>query len=181
MRISRLILFICVVALGISSQSRTQKGIPSGLFPIRENQEWGFIDKSGKVVISPQFQAVGGTMEGKGFSEGLAWVCFGRCSRPAETGDSNGYIDTTGQIVINPRFEEADSFSEGLARVRIGGKSGFIDKTGKIVINPQYVYAERFSEGLALAGKRAELPLIQNHFLTCILYRLNKLKSFLKV
>jgi hypothetical protein len=110
------------------------------------------MDKSGKVVISPQFQAVGGTMEGKGFSEGLAWVCFGRCSRPAETGDSNGYIDTTGQIVINPRFEEADSFSEGLARVRIGGKSGFIDKTGKIVINPQYVYADRFSEGLAVAA-----------------------------
>jgi hypothetical protein len=151
MKILRVILFTCIAALGISPQSQTQRKDPGKLFPIRQNQQWGFIDKSGKVVISPQFQAVGGTMEGKGFSEGLAWVCFGRCTRPPETGDTNGYIDATGQIVINPRFEEADSFSEGLARVRIGGKSGFIDRTGKIVINPQYVYADLFSEGLAVA------------------------------
>ena len=58
-----------------------------------------------------------------------------------------------GTIVINPQFNSADSFSDGLARVRIGdfttGKWGFIDKTGHYVINPQFDEADSFSDGLA--------------------------------
>ena len=55
----------------------------------------------------------------------------------------------TGTIVINPQFDKAESFSEGLAAVRIGGKEGFIDKTGHYVINPQFDSANSFSDGLA--------------------------------
>ena len=56
-------------------------------------------------------------------------------------------------IVINPQFDWAEPFSEGLARVLIGGigtgKWGFIDKTGHYVINPQFDSAGSFSDGLA--------------------------------
>ena len=60
----------------------------------------------------------------------------------------------TGTIVINPQFDYAESFSDGLAVVRMGddyrtGKYGFIDKTGAFVINPQFDVAWKFSEGLA--------------------------------
>ena len=41
-----------------------------------------------------------------------------------------GFIDKTGSFVINPEFDSAESFSDGLAAVRIGdyetGKWGFI-------------------------------------------------------
>lgn len=45
-------------------------------FPIRENGKTGFMDKTGKVVISPQFDA---TLieDGVTFSEGLAAVYVG--------------------------------------------------------------------------------------------------------
>ena len=59
----------------------------------------------------------------------------------------------TGIIVINPQFDLANSFSDGLAAVRIGdvltGEWGFVDKTGRIVINPQFDWAGSFSDGLA--------------------------------
>ena len=77
------------------------------------------------------------------------------CSSPSKTATPASAATTakTGTIVINPQLDWADSFSDGLARVRIGddttGKWGFIDKTGHIVLNPQFDSAQPFSEGLA--------------------------------
>ncbi|MBC6452837.1 MAG: WG repeat-containing protein, partial [Hormoscilla sp. SP5CHS1] len=59
------------------------------------------------------------------------------------------YINKTGQIVIAPKFDEANSFSEGLADVKIDGKWGYINKTGQIVIAPKFDEANSFSEGRA--------------------------------
>jgi hypothetical protein len=78
----------------------------------------GYIDKTGKVVINPQFDNFGQ------FSEGLANVRIGH---------KEGYIDKTGKFVINPQFDDVGPFSDGLAPIRIGYKLGYIDKTGKIV------------------------------------------------
>lgn len=44
-----------------------------------------------------------------------------------------GYKDEFNNIIIEPRFDEAFSFSEGLARVRIGEKYFYINNEGKIV------------------------------------------------
>lgn len=60
------------------------------------------------------------------------------------------------------RFDSAESFSEGLARVSVGGKTGFIDKSGNFIIAPVFnlegstsfgcdsLWA--FSEGLAVVS-----------------------------
>ena len=86
-----------------------------GLGAVSIGIEWGFVDKTGHYVITPQFRFAGG------FSDGLAAVTVG---------DNWGFIDKTGHYVINPQFNFARSFSEGLAAVRIGdsttGKWGFI-------------------------------------------------------
>jgi hypothetical protein len=75
-----------------------------------------------------------------------------------------GYIDRAGRVTINPQFNSATDFSEGLARVLVGGhfdssvnrvvdaKWGFIDRTGKYVIMPQFDHAGDFHEGLAMVG-----------------------------
>jgi hypothetical protein len=45
----------------------------SALFPIEQNGKWGFIDRSGKVVVSPRFQHAGDFHEGQaGVKGGLA-------------------------------------------------------------------------------------------------------------
>ena len=99
----------------------------------------GYIDKTGAIVIPPQFR------DTDDFSEGLAHV---------ETEDG-GYvfIDTKGNVALKFDFDYdtrwCHSFSEGVVAVRIEGKYGYADKTGKIVIAPQFDEVYRFREGLA--------------------------------
>lgn len=112
-----------------------------GLAAVRKGGKWGFIDKTGKVVVSISYDTVGA------FYEGLARVC---------KGNKWGYIDKTGKEAVSPQYDACSSFSEGLAAVKKGGKWGYIDKTGKTVVSPKYTYAGGFSEGLAVvanAGK----------------------------
>ena len=108
----------------------------------------GYIDKTGKVSIKPQFDMA------FPFSEGLARV---------EIGDRQGFIDKAGRLVINPQFDAkygldfyscCTGFSEGLAIVIIGGKMGYIDRTGSYAINPQFDMAYPFKNGLALVQFR---------------------------
>lgn len=90
----------------------------------------GYINKSGEVIIEPQF---GGA---ENFSEELALVLL--------NGKWN-YIDKTGQIVIRTDYSLAQDFHDGLASVQTGGigfndfrnaKFGYIDKSGKTVWTP---------------------------------------------
>jgi uncharacterized lipoprotein YddW (UPF0748 family) len=60
------------------------------------------------------------------------------------------YVPGMEFVVIPPQFEQADSFSDGLARVKIEDKWGYIDKTGKLAVQPQLDEADSFSQGLAL-------------------------------
>ncbi len=85
-----------------------------------------------------------------------------------KVGDKVGFVDKEGKYVINPQFDSQyldslmltavfwgfkelgrASFSNGLARIRIGDSFGYIDKTGKIVINPQFANALPFYGELA--------------------------------
>ena len=79
--------------------------------------KYGFVDRSGRMAIKPQFDYVGA------FSDGLALA--------TQTPDGkSGYIDTTGRFVIEPQYDEAEDFSEGLAPVKKDGKWRFIDSAG---------------------------------------------------
>ncbi len=108
--------------------------VESQLFRIKENGKYGYIDHSGNVVITPQFE------EANHFSEGIAMV---------KTRNKWGYIDKNGQYVINPQFDDRFYFSEGLAPVKLGDKWGYINKVGEFIIDPQFESVSIFSEGLA--------------------------------
>jgi tetratricopeptide (TPR) repeat protein len=136
---------------------------------------YGFIDKSGNLVIEYRFADAGK------FHDGLAAV---------KIGESYGYINKAGKIVIPPRFHYAtefhdglamvidrhanksfidpsgnpingphidstpaldSAFSEGLVPTPVGERTGYRDKQGKIVIKPMFDQAYVFSEGLAPA------------------------------
>lgn len=67
-----------------------------------------------------------------------------------------GFIDLSGKLAIDFQFDHALGFSQGLARVNVGGKIGFIDHQGAFCIHPQFGPAtQRFGEGLALAELEA--------------------------
>lgn len=134
----------------------------------------GYIDRTGKIVVNPQYDSA------DDFSEGLARVCVGQCdtdhwrgfrytkdqlgTEKVEQTFKYGFIDETGKMVINPGFESAEMFSDGMAGVCVGRgcyyraptdrseaeeKWGYIDKTGAMVIPPQFGYVSTFHEGLA--------------------------------
>jgi len=53
-------------------------------------------------------------------------------------------------MVTATAFSAAESFSEGLAAVKIDDKWGYIDRSGKIVIEPLFGLAMKFRNGLAV-------------------------------
>ncbi len=64
-----------------------------------------------------------------------------------------GYINTKGELIIKPQFKEGADFSEGLARVRVGGLFGYINIQGNTLIKPVYDYATDFTNGIAKVYK----------------------------
>ncbi len=74
-----------------------------------ESSRWGFIDRTGRFTVPPQYYEV------EAFSEGIA-----RISVTGEVG-STGYIDKTGQFVIPPSLTYGSSFHEDRAAVIISG------------------------------------------------------------
>jgi hypothetical protein len=103
------------------------------------NDEWAYIDRSGRRVISLA------SARGYSFSEGLAPVVFAAGVHEGKF----GYIDHSGRSVIEPRFDNAYPFCDGVAEVileervkqasgsRLEIKTGYIDKTGKYLWEPR--------------------------------------------
>jgi len=98
----------------------------SGLYPINANGKYGFMDRSGKTVIAPQFD-----LSIFGFSEGLA---------PVKIGTKWGYINTKGALTITPQFDQGFSFRNGRAAVALGSRYGLIDKDGKYIRSPTFLW-----------------------------------------
>ncbi|MBR6869598.1 MAG: WG repeat-containing protein [Bacteroidales bacterium] len=60
------------------------------------------------------------------------------------------FIDVS--LLINNGWDDADSFSEGRARVKKNGRYGYISAEGDLVIQCIWKTADPFSEGLAVVG-----------------------------
>jgi hypothetical protein len=131
-------------------QAQTKKTPEPNLYDVKVDGKWGFIDNTGKVVVSPQFEELG-----YGWYEGLMSV---------KQDGKWGFINDKGKLVIQPEYDRVGTFSEGLCDVldedeeemfSFSSRLGFIDKTGKVVV-PFGKYAsgllseEGFSEGLSV-------------------------------
>jgi len=68
-----------------------------GLALIGTGGKYGYIDKTGRVVIKPQFD------HGEDFSDGMACV---------KIGGKHGYINHDGVMIVKPQYEYAYKFSE---------------------------------------------------------------------
>jgi hypothetical protein len=93
---------------------------------VEQNDEWGYITRSGDLAIEPQFERA------YRFFEGRALV--------RENG-TYGFIDTSGAYAVPPSYAAAGPFSGGIAPVRPDSLWGFIDRSGTMVIAPQFAMA----------------------------------------
>src|SRR5438045_6637952 len=89
------------------------------LFPVLQNGMIGYMNRSGKMTVQPQFAGLSqsfrviGAIAVRGFREGLA---------PVEVGGKWGYIDRDGKMAIDPQFDEAGAFQDRLAPVKLSDK-----------------------------------------------------------
>lgn len=127
-----LLLEICAPAETVPNPSKRKGAGP--LFRVRRGEKWGYMDRAGKIVISPQFDSE------RDFFHGLAGVLVGK---------KWGYIDEKGITVIPAAFDDVRDFLEDLAPVRISRKWGYIDTAGHMKIELRFQAAAEFHEGLA--------------------------------
>ncbi|MCL2661046.1 MAG: WG repeat-containing protein [Acidobacteriaceae bacterium] len=92
----------------------------NGIFKPRGGK-WGFIDRSGRFVVIPQFNEV------SDFSQGLAAVrvSTGTKYRPDFKW---GFVDQNGKVVIEPKFDAVSTFTDDMAAVKVGEKWGYISR-----------------------------------------------------
>jgi len=161
--LAALLLFACASCFpGAPPQARPE--IPAEaqgtLYPVKVNGKWGYINRAGKVVVEPQFDAALDFQEGLGaFNVGGGRVTQNTrgFSETSFEGGKWGFVDASGKTVIEPQFDGAWYFSEGLALVQSNGpesllghrRYGYIDRTGRLVIPAKFTLAYNFSEGLA--------------------------------
>lgn len=157
------------------------QGITSLNLSVRDKSGWQIIgdpiiydwDKSGQLVgnfYNPPLLA-------KEFQEELAiieiplwaWqekrdvppvVATSEYSFLSSAGSKCGFQDKQGKVVVKPQFDGCQSFSQGLASVRVDKKWGYIDKTGKFVVSPQFDYADSLFEERGLVVSNGKIGFI---------------------
>lgn len=114
------------------------------------NYWYGFLDKTGKIVVEPQYKDAGH------FNDGLALVIRG--NEKKSWINEYAFINKKGEIVVDfNTYAKMQSFSEGLAAVNVENDNkdvwGYINTKGEVVIAPTYGHAYSFSDGVAIVGK----------------------------
>ncbi len=169
---SLIILSVFLASCGFNSNSIGE----IKLFPVKNDNQYEYVDREGKIMINPQFS------EATVFRNGFALV--------QTSGDKPqwGYIGEDGKYSITANYKSATVFNEEIAwvisenaaptaidtkgavkftiqdaeEVRIYNeglaaystmtetgetKWGFLDKEGKVKINPQFSIVDKFSDG----------------------------------
>ncbi|TXD48659.1 WG repeat-containing protein [Polaribacter sp. IC073] len=83
-----------------------------GLMAISNGDSWGFIDKSGSIVIDFRKDIVATYKEPPVFKNGLCLI-----KEEREDVVYYGYMNTKGKTIINPEYIVAKAFENGFARV----------------------------------------------------------------
>jgi KWG Leptospira. len=155
----------------VNPDSVTDRKIINGNFgdtitPVRFNEEKkvGLKDAEGNIIASAKYAHI------KEFVEGMAAVNLGGKERVEYQmppgagllyvpilkifGGKWGFVNIQGEEIIPCQYEAVESFSEGMAAVKLKYKCGFIDKTGAQIIPCKYDDVNNFSEGLAVVYSR---------------------------
>src|SRR5688500_16204306 len=102
-RFAWLLMLLGMFLLHCSTKETTSSVPPTPqLFPIKENSRWGYMDRSGKIVVPPSFD--------------YAWDFSDGLGRFKEKGKF-GFINLQGEVVIQPAFTYADDFKGEFTRV----------------------------------------------------------------
>ena len=120
---------------------------------------FGYIDKTGEIVIPVQFMSHGwwmfmsDTELSEKYGSGSALTFWSDRGTQIVMDASRDYlwgvIDRQGNFVIDPIYSWVSSFHDGLAMASIKDGRGFINEYGEVVIDFSFDGVQNFSNGLA--------------------------------
>jgi len=128
-----------------TGQSIARMGV--GRVPVRQGQDWFYVDERGNRVTPGRFDQVG-VMQG-----GMA---------PVRLGDRWGFVDGEGNLIGKADYDEAREVWGGLAAVRKKDRWGFVayhEGALKNAIPARFLKAENFAEGLAAVEESDDAPM----------------------
>lgn len=121
----------------------------NGLAYTKDNGKEFYIDRNGKIIISPDYEEL------DLFSEGFL---------RAKKNGKYGFLDTMGSIAVPFVYEEAGYFYQGLSAVSKDRKSGFINSTGKEVIPIMYDAVDNSHiDHIVIVSKNGKWAFFDNH------------------
>ena len=84
--------------------------------PVKIDGKWGYIDRTGKVIIPCKY----------------AWAYYFKSGHAhVERNGKYGFVDKTGREVVPCKYDIVqDDFCEGFTKSMINGKYRFVDKKG---------------------------------------------------
>ena len=105
-------------------------------------RKFGFLNKSGKVVVKPTFLEVRDFNEGRAIVKGLDQ--YGS--------EKWGVIDKAGNLISDLIFTNEPTYFQNNVSVIKDNKNkyGYMNSKGKIFIEPKYVFASSFENGQAI-------------------------------
>jgi hypothetical protein len=156
----------------ISGFGAQLKGFEDGLVPIKNGDNWGYLNTAGKLAIPAKYEYVtdfsgghasvksGGKyfiIDTKGTEVPVAAAAtdvkhFSESLAPYRAADNTfGFIDESGNVAIPAQFEGVGYFHDGLAWAKANKMIGFIDKKGSWVIEPSFAVGKDFDPSTGLA------------------------------
>ena len=115
------------------------------LFAAHKDGKFGFVNKSGKLIIQNRFDTV------SKFSEGLAAI---------KLNGNWGFVDENDRMVISSQFDEATDFFNGLSKVKQSGKFNLIDQQGNLLLEKGYNHISLSLDNYYLTEENGFLGLI---------------------
>ncbi|WEK53593.1 MAG: WG repeat-containing protein [Candidatus Cohnella colombiensis] len=139
------------------------------LYPIQVDGKWGYINKTGKIVVEPTYAWA------DDFHDGVAIVLLNSNSdgnKDSREDDSLKYgaIDTTGKMVVEPDYSSITKFNEGVAGAVIVDEITYdltyfiLDRKGKILytLPPERQIVSMLFNGTGLQTQSEGLILVQD-------------------
>lgn len=123
----------------------------SALFVLFADGHWGAMDRSGRTVAEPIYDALVDTATYFGVPASLLSPLHALPDGPVPVMRDGrwGYVGRNGRELVSPRYQSARTYREGLAAVRANDAWGFLDLDGREVIAPRYQQVDDFRDGVA--------------------------------
>ena len=132
-----------------------QAADPPLVFPTREGDLHGLIDRDGKVILPIEFS------QPLQLSDGLIM---------ATKGSKTAFFDATGKMIIRPQEQTRGPFSDGLAPAFVADAAGkpalgYVDRELKPVIVGDFRDVGPFSEGMAEVAMADEWGVVKRGYI----------------